>query len=115
VIASGRAEFDGGTRDFVFAYGLLELTAMVPIPRGRVVSRASPNPFRNDVTLSINIPPMFETTELTLLHSSGSFYEVVTLKWDGRTASGRPAASGVYFIRVKAGPAFAVQKVLLVR
>ena len=141
VRASGSARFGGASRDFVTTSDLIRLTAMVPIPAGRVVSHVSPNPFRNDVTLSINVPPTYETTEVTggasfdqrvptpldvtvydvlgrvirRLHSSGSFYDVVTLTWDGRTENGRPVASGVYFIRVKTGTAFAVEKVLLIR
>jgi hypothetical protein len=38
-----------------------------------------------------------------------------TLSWDGRTESGEPAASGVYFLEVSARGERAVRKLLLLR
>lgn len=38
-----------------------------------------------------------------------------TVRWDGREASGRPAASGVYLLRLTAGGATDVRKMALVR
>jgi len=40
---------------------------------------------------------------------------VVTLRWDGTTQSGSQAPSGVYFLRVKAGDAEGVRKIVLLR
>jgi flagellar hook assembly protein FlgD len=37
------------------------------------------------------------------------------LTWDGRDDRGRSVASGVYFIRLDAGPRTAIQKAILTR
>jgi hypothetical protein len=111
-------------------------TAMVPIPSGKVISYAAPNPSRGDVTFSINVPrpdprvasqtqPDPTPVRVTIydvlgrrvkdLHNDNEFESVLTLRWDGTTVKGGPASSGIYFIRVKAGAAIATQKILLIR
>jgi hypothetical protein len=46
----------------------------------------------------------------------GSFDPGVhTLHWRGNTDAGRPAASGVYFYRLKAGGRIATRKLVLLR
>jgi hypothetical protein len=142
VNASGEVVFEGDTHHFNSPSNVVAQVAMLPVPGGSFLSQVSPNPFRSEASLSINVPPTYvrETagdfesaydrrvaTELdvtvydvlgravrTLHHRSG-FEEVITVKWDGTTDSGARASSGVYFMRVQAGSLHEVRKVLLVR
>ncbi len=117
-------------------------TAMVPVPDGRLMSHAAPNPSSGGFVFSVNVPRFSVDTGLQTssaaelsseptpvdvrvydvlgravrtLHSGGEFESVLTLKWDGTNSKGVPVASGVYFIQVKAGAQLFVEKVLIVR
>jgi flagellar hook assembly protein FlgD len=80
-----------------------------PGPRTAVVVSASPNPFRPETAIS------FTTTRAG--HVTATIYDVTgqrvrtlldgtleggshTLRWNGSTESGRPAASGAYFLKL---------------
>lgn len=141
VNASGEVLFQGDTRAFNSPSKIVGQTAMLPVPSGRILSYLSPNPFRDEVTFSVDVPPTFTqmttpsgstyeqrvATSLAVtvydvlgrrvrtLHNAPRFDEVVTLSWDGTDGGGTRVSSGIYFVSVRAGDARAVEKVLLVR
>ena len=83
-----------------------------------------PNPFNPKTTICFDLPSPQET-RLTIFAADGR--RVITLLdaalptgshtavWDGRDAAGHPAASGVYFYRIDAGPLQETRKMLLLK
>ncbi len=65
-----------------------------------------------DVVLSIYNPLGQEIRTLVRLQQPGGNY---LIEWDGRTRNGRPAASGVYLYRLRAGDFVQTRKMLLLR
>ncbi|MDT8393875.1 MAG: S8 family serine peptidase [Bacteroidales bacterium] len=71
-----------------------------------------PNPFRNDLTVSVETPDQIDL--LIRIFSAGgdlagswefqsSPTDNTIFKWDGRNAGGRPLPSGIYFIELSGG------------
>ncbi|MFH1680286.1 MAG: endonuclease/exonuclease/phosphatase family protein [Candidatus Eisenbacteria bacterium] len=99
-------------------------TAVAGAVPAAVLLRASPNPFNAAATIRFTVD---EPTDLLLVlydaagrrvdmlasgfFAAGSFERA----WDGRDASGRDAASGVYFARLVAGDRSIVERLVLVR
>jgi hypothetical protein len=133
-------DYQGSTREYVTESPTATATAMLAIPQASMVSQASPNPFRDQVAVSVSIPPSYTdravgaqqiqqrvATSVTVdvydvagrkirnLNQSSSFLEVLTVSWDGRNQRGESVPSGVYFIRAAAADATGVTKVLLLR
>lgn len=133
---------DGEQRDFRSRTGVFEQTAMYKIPAGRIISSASPNPFRDKCMVSISVPQTFEESpsagsgggfvarvptpvdvavydvlgrRVKTLRAGSEFSEVITLSWDGTNNKNDRVPSGVYFLRVNAGGSTGVQKLILVR
>ncbi len=85
---------------------------------------AAPNPFnpRTDVRFEL---ARAGRARLTVFDPRGHLVRVLAdgdlpagphvVTWDGADASGRPAASGVYFLRLEAGGATDVGKVVLMK
>jgi hypothetical protein len=96
--------------------------ALRPSGADRLSSR--PNPFNPRVTVGYSLSrPAYATVEvvdvtgrrvraLTARRVGAGRHEV---EWDGADESGRPAASGVYFVRLEAGETALTRKVVLVR
>jgi len=126
--------FDGGSREYRSKSKVVGQTAMVEV--ADVVSNLAPNPTRGTVTFSVAVPRSFENTErgqsrvptdvdvrvynvrgqlIRTIKQSSELNAVVTLRWDGTTQGGSPAPSGIYFLRVKAGDAEGVRKIVLLR
>ncbi len=126
--------YDGGMREYRSKSTLVGQTAMVEV--ADVVSNLAPNPTRGSVTFSVSVPQSFEQTNrgpsriptdvdvrvynvqgqlIRTLKQSGELNSIVTLRWDGTTQGGLQAPSGVYFLRVKAGDAEGVRKIVLLR
>lgn len=82
-----------------------------------------PNPFRDDVQWSLSLARpgpvaarvVDATGRLVRRLTSRPEGSAVTLSWDGRTADGRSAAAGVYFLRVDAGGAHLTDSVTRLR
>jgi len=93
-------------------------------PGVAAVLGGSPNPFQGRTTISYQIPGTCETS-LAIFDARGR--HVRTLEqtvlgrgvhrtdWDGADAAGRRAASGVYFVKLRAGDSVTFQKLLLVK
>ena len=83
-----------------------------------------PNPFRDRTTIGYQVSQRQHVRievynmlgqRITTLVDAESRAGVYEAAWDGRDASGRPAASGVYIYRMRAGDFESTQKVVLVR
>ncbi len=105
-------EDDGGTTD---AADVPTLTASV---------RAYPNPFNPQTTLRL-VNPRAGHVEVGIYDVQGRLVRTlasealpagpVELRWDGATERGRPAGSGVYFARLRAGGEQASAKLMLIK
>ena len=143
--AVGRIRLLPGGKEYTGSSDVVSNTAMIPIPRGVIISNAAPNPFRDHTTLSIAIPPTYKDQEISggpggtgnfqvqvatavdvvvfdvagrhvkTLRVDEVFDEIITMSWDGTNTKNEPVPSGIYFVRAKAGNVASVRKVLLIR
>jgi len=84
----------------------------------------APNPFARTTTLRYSLPSRMQV-RLAVFDVSGRRVALLVngwqgagphvVGWDGTGPSGRPLASGLYFVRLEAGRELRVRKVLLVR
>jgi hypothetical protein len=110
----------GGINELVGAH--LENIRAIPTEFG--LSRNNPNPFNpstvinyqvtesGPVTLAIYNLMGQEVRVLVRDQQPAGYYEVM---WDGRDASGRSTASGIYLYRLQAGANWKVQKMVLLK
>jgi predicted outer membrane repeat protein len=94
------------------------------IPANLVLHGAVPNPFNPMTTISFAVPRN-EDVEVAIYGVDGRRVAVLLREmlaagqhevvWSGRDQGGRPAASGVYFVRIKAGPEVRTGKIMLAR
>ncbi len=83
-----------------------------------------PNPFRSSTTLTYDLPNA-STVRVSVYDVLGRRVQVLvderkeagrhTVRWDGRGASGQPLASGIYFVRLRAGDRQLTRRLTLVR
>jgi len=108
-----------GTEAFV-ADELGELYA----PGAVTLDGGYPNPFRQEVRVRYGIPEempvrlqVFDTLgrEIALLYDGDQTTGYHLSVWDGRSRSGAPVASGVYFVRLQAGGTTLTESVVRVR
>ncbi|MDZ7374284.1 MAG: Ig-like domain-containing protein [candidate division KSB1 bacterium] len=100
------------------------IAVTVLLPRTFQVYQNFPNPFNPVTTIRFELPKdqrvrvevfnvLGQRVRLLLdEHVEAGFHEV---RWDGRDELGRDVASGVYYVRVHAGEASQVKKMLLLR
>ena len=94
-------------------------------PLERLSLAAGPNPFHGRVRATFTLPSATNDAELALYDPSGRRVKTLiggplaagphSVEWHGLDEGGRPAPAGIYFMRLRAGGKFAVQKVLMVR
>jgi len=136
---------DGKEQHYNPPSNVVATTAMIPISGGSILSKAAPNPFNDEVTVSVSIPESYESKNATSASGTPISYQqrvptrvevavydvlgrrirelaltteliqVMTLKWDGRDSAGRRVPNGIYFIKAKAGEELGSRKVLMVR
>ncbi len=94
------------------------------IPAVSDISSIRPNPFNPATTISFDLASdgavdvsLFDLRgrhirSLLADHRAAGSYQVV---WDGMTDSGQPAASGLYFVRLKTGETIHTKKIALIR
>ena len=86
-----------------------------------LVLRATPNPFRGEVRLSIELPSARPVT-LRIFDVSGRLVRTLREEadgrggprvavWNGRGATGRPLPAGIYLVRIEAGNASAACRI----
>ena len=102
----------------------LRISSTKQIPRVFALSANYPNPFNPSTKFNVDMPKQshLEITVYDILgqrvstlvdevRDAGSY----TVTWDGRLSEGAPAASGIYFVRMKADQFTAVQKMVLMK
>jgi hypothetical protein len=115
--------------------GEIETRAMIPVPAGRILSNATPNPFRESTLMSVVVPTIYEDPRLPVamdmavdvsvfdvlgrrvkrLLADHMVGQVVTLTWDGTNDRQEKVPTGVYFVKAVAGNAEGSTKVVIVR
>jgi hypothetical protein len=84
----------------------------------------APNPCRGIARFAVSVP-MAASVELSVLDPAGRLTAILhrgtleagehAFQWEGLTRQGRPAGSGLYFVRFRCGGAAQVRRLLLVR
>ena len=82
-----------------------------------------PNPFRISLAIPYGVPETGPPPTAEILDVRGRRVRVLTglrsgagvLEWDGHDAQGRPAAAGVYFVRLRGGGDTRVVRVVKLR
>ncbi|MCZ6634538.1 MAG: CotH kinase family protein [bacterium] len=103
---------------------ILSLTQVRPIPSDYMLHQNFPNPFNPDTQIAYEIPKTGEV-RLAVYNMLGQeirtlvqgvqapgFYRMI---WDGNDAAGRPASSGVYFVKLQTDGFVDVRRMLLLK
>ncbi|MBN1826894.1 MAG: T9SS type A sorting domain-containing protein [Candidatus Eisenbacteria bacterium] len=126
-----RSEEEGEpVREILLSYGGLpehdpQTGVADSAPPKRLSLAAAPNPFNPETRVAYELPRR-TTVRLTVHDVTGRSVRVLVAGrveeagrriavWDGRDNAGRPAASGAYFLRLRAGEETLTRKVVLVR
>ena len=95
-----------------------------PVSAAHIRLRAFPNPFRSSTSVDLELGDassvhveVFDVAgrRVAELHRGDLGRGVHSLAWDGNTATGNPAASGIYFVRASSSLGSASKKINLVR
>jgi hypothetical protein len=108
----------------VSAVRLAGLISVEPIPDDVVLYQSFPNPMWGDARIRFDLPERV-MTELTVYDAAGRRVRTLMKRtagpgpgeyaWDGTDDSGRDLASGVYFLRLRAGAAERTCKIVILR
>jgi hypothetical protein len=125
---------DGGTQLYESPSQIVGQTAAIPPLNGEMVSGIAPNPSNGNVTFTIQVPRTYDDNpyspqrlatpvavdvydvrgrRIRQLADKPQLEDVLTLRWDGRNEADLPMPAGVYFVRIRAGDARAVRKIVL--
>lgn len=110
----------------MFTYDLNQITGLAEgessPPAISELASVSPNPFTSATTLELQLAAVAAEARLTIHDALGRAVATLVqgplaagrhrLVWNGRTASGEPAAAGIYFARLSAGNHVSVQKLV---
>lgn len=113
--------------DMSYTYDVEQVNAGVP-PEGDEVfamSDASPNPFRSGTSLSYNVPSGGGRVTMSVYDVRGRLVRslldeelpagAAVAHWDGLDSTGRPVASGIYFVRLDVDDLTAWGKLVAIR
>jgi len=102
----------------------LDLVRPTPVASRLALSPCYPNPFNDGTRVRLTLPERRDVT-LRVYDVAGRLVRTVwdapldagprELDWDGRDADGRQTASGVYFVRLRAGDDTRTRKVVVLR
>lgn len=129
MVENGEAQFGGGYYYFDHLVGLQPGGDLSGVPGEFELLQNYPNPFNPETTIRYSLPVAAKVElsiynllgqkirRLAVAQQAAGRYQV---QWDGRTEAGNPAASGLYFYRLKVddreGKKFeAVKKMLLLK
>jgi flagellar hook assembly protein FlgD len=94
------------------------------VPKTFGLSQNYPNPFNPSTTVTFEVPSQ-SNVELAIYDVAGKLVAVLvedrrapgtyTAHWDGRDRMGQPVASGMYFVRMRAGSFVQTRKLLLIK
>jgi hypothetical protein len=96
-----------------------------PGPRVAVLLAPTPNPARSATTIAFELPAS-ESVTLEIFDTTGRLTRVLStettfaagrhaVKWDGTSRTGQRVASGIYFVRFRAGQQRGMQRVVMLR
>ncbi len=95
------------------------------LPKQFRLGQNFPNPFNPTTTIMYEVPKPGSSVELVLYDVTGKRVAVLveeykapgfySQSWDGRNRNGEPLASGVYFLRMRAGAFVGTKKLLLLK
>src|SRR5204863_8162796 len=96
-----------------------------PSPAGRIDLAVAPNPTFGRVTASFSLPYAVRNADLAIFDATGRRVKTLlsgplaagpqVVTWSGRDDQDHVAPLGIFFMRLSAGPASAVKKVLMIR
>jgi hypothetical protein len=95
-----------------------------PLPRTFSLSQNYPNPFNPTTSIQYVIPKtgsiklsVFDITgrQVAVLAEGTKAAGIYTTEWDGKTANGIQAASGIYFCRLDASGFSATRKMVMLK
>jgi hypothetical protein len=127
VIAGSTRSFGAGVYDVYVLKTEPVLAGIVtddPLPVILMVSAAQPNPFRDRTRIAYQLlePCRVDVAVYDVLGrriagilSAEQNAGIHTTAWDGKTRSGRPAATGMYYLRIEAAGRSTAHKLLLLR
>ncbi len=134
VVGTFTLPVENGTQTYQSQSQIVGQTAAIPPGAGELVSGIAPNPSNGNITFSIQVPRTYNgdprasqrlATQVQVdvydvrgrrirqLADQPQFEDVLTLRWDGRNEESVPMPAGIYFVRIRAGDAKAVRKVVL--
>ncbi len=101
---------DADNQELEFSFSM---ASAVEIPTSFALGRNYPNPFNPSTSINFSLPQQ-ENVQLEIYNETmAAGHHAIT--WTGRDDSGRLAASGVYFYRIRAGEFTDVQKMTLMK
>jgi hypothetical protein len=118
-------ESDGGTAQVLVTYDVVTGIAASGVPANLTVAALAPNPFNPRVTIQYSLPRTAPVDAAVYDLSGHRIRRLLagdvlaagphSLVWDGEDGTGRPAASGVYMIRISSGKEVRTVRGTLVR
>ncbi|NNE43503.1 MAG: T9SS type A sorting domain-containing protein, partial [Gemmatimonadetes bacterium] len=106
------------------ASGAVGVSPIASVASGLELSQNSPNPFRSATTLRFAVPNAGPVSLSVFDVAGRRVAELVngavdagqyTATWDGRNASGKRVASGVYLVRLEAGAEAVTREMVLLK
>lgn len=117
----GKYDFDVKLVDDLGDVSEAELEEFVVEPTPVTTPRllASPNPFQGSVAISGLLPPGSPPMEVEIIDATGARVAILApeagdsqVVWDGRTAQGRLAPAGIYWVRLRSSTSSASVKLV---
>ena len=119
-------------KDNTYGSGILDLSLTTPVqdetisglPGNYALGQNYPNPFNNETIIEIKIPKLTFTSlkiydilgrEVKVLVSGTLIPGTYKIRWDGKNRDNGQAASGVYFIEMKANNFRKMKKIVLLK
>ena len=108
----------------VMAGGHGEVAPELAVPDDFALGQNYPNPFNPSTTFQVALPHTGRVTlavydilgrEVARVHDGLLTYGMHTFQWNGRSATGTPLSSGVYFLNMEAEGFNATRKMMLVK
>lgn len=106
---------------YSYKYGVYETI----VPAKYALKPGYPNPFNPITTIRYEVPSPGDLVSISvynvegqlvkLLHSERKDSGIYSVDWDGRNSDGQAAASGIYFVQMRAGAFKDTIKILLLR